>query len=170
MSAALEAVLDYVRASTTVFRKGEVVSRQITEGGLEVITIDAFPALPEGARTVVDCHFVTIGFTEHLASLSHREFFEAVLAAREGAFANMNLSDWAGGPSYIAVGAWIGDQTDAFRFMACVQAHGLGTVITPARLHITDPEQANLMAGAGYIMLSGLTEPPSTTPPSKETA
>jgi hypothetical protein len=76
-----------------------------------------------------------------------------------GIFATMTPERWANGPSYLEIGGWIGDQSDAFKFMACVQAHGLGEVITPKRLHITDEVQANTMAGLGYVLLSGLKNP-----------
>jgi hypothetical protein len=144
---------DYVARSTCVYRKGDVVK---TEGA--VTTIDAFPALPEGLDTAVDCHFVHVSFTEALAELSHREFYDLILSAKEGVFQLMNLSDWAKGPSYIAIGAWIGDQTVALQFMACVHAHGLGNIITPGRLGISGA-MADQMAGSGYVMLTGLQEP-----------
>jgi hypothetical protein len=151
-------LVDYVEAATTVYRKGEVIKTS-SIGEVHVLSIDLFPALPQDVTTTVDCHFVTIGFTEALATLSHAEFYELVLSCAHGHYQNMEQVDWSNGPSYIAIGAWIGDQTLAFRFMACVQAHGLGEVITPKRLHITDEAMADQMAGLGYIMLSGLRAP-----------
>lgn len=151
-------ILDYVNAATQVYRKGEMVE-YATIGSLSVVTINNFPALPAGLRTTVDCHFVEVGFTEALADLDHQEFYDAVMAAQVGVFSAMDAEQWAKGPSYIQIGGWIGDQTDAFKFMACVQAHGLGEVITPKRLHITDEATANSMAGLGYILLSGIRNP-----------
>jgi len=151
-------VLEYVNAATIVYRKGEVVTESDI-GGIHVITIDNFPALPDGPRSTVDCHFVEVGFTEALATMDHAEFYDAVMAAQVGVFATMPPERWEAGPSYIEIGGWIGDQTDAFKFMACVQAHGLGEVITPARLHITEEALANQMAGLGYVLLSGIRNP-----------
>lgn len=149
---------DYVLGSTIVYRKGDVVSHQHLSN-LDVVTVDNFPALPDGLRSVVDCHFVYVGFTEGLAVRSHRQFYDKILEAEHGAYAEMTKETWAQGPSYITIGAWIGDQTTAFRFMACVQAHGLAKVIIPATLGITDETAANNMAGGGFVMLSGLKEP-----------
>ncbi|MFL5865259.1 MAG: hypothetical protein ACJ780_31580 [Solirubrobacteraceae bacterium] len=152
-------VLDYVNDATIVYRKGEVITINSDGGTFTVVTIDNFPALPQGTTTTVDCHFVDVGFTEALAKWSHEEFYDAVMAAESGIFATMTPERWAAGPSYREIGGWIGDQSDAFKFMACVQAHGLGEVITPKRLHITDEVQANTMAGLGYVLLSGLKNP-----------
>lgn len=160
MPTQLDKVLQYVRESTEVFRKGDVITVSDSPG-LTVVTIDAFPALTDGTKTVVDCHFVNVGFTEALASLTHLEFYELVIDAKEGVFQHMELADWARGPSYIEIGRWIGDQTDAFRFMACATAHGLGSVITPERLHIPEAMR-DQAAGAGYIMLTGLSAPAQT--------
>ena len=149
---------DYIDDATIVYRKGEVLS-ETTVNGLRVVTIDNFPALPEGLKTGVDCHFVTVGFTEKLAEWDHQEFYDAVIAAGQGSYVTMTKEIWAQGPSYITIGAWIGDQTTAFRFMACVQAHGLGRVLTPATLGITDPAAADASAGGGMVMLTGLKDP-----------
>lgn len=148
---------DYVLASTVVYRKGEPITYS-TDGHLKVITIDAFPALPDGPLSVVDCHFVSVGFTEALGQWDHAEFRARVLAAEHGLYAEMPESVWSQGPSYITIGAWIGDQTTAFRVMACIQAHGLGHVITPATLGVTDEAAANALAGGGYVLISGLKE------------
>lgn len=165
----IHALAHHVEVATVVYRKGEVIRVQ-QEGPVTVVTVDAFPTRPELAKTI-DCHFVSVGFTEEAASLSHREFYDSVLACCEGTFQQMRLSDWATGPSYIAIGAWIGDQTLALAFMALGELHGLWHVITPATLHVTDPGKANALAGIGYVMVSGLTEPqPSTTETTKEDA
>ena len=150
-------LLSYVHQATIVYRKGEVITEHDI-GALKVFVIDDFPALPEGLTTTVDCHFVNVGFTESLAGMSHQEFYELVIACPDGAFQSMHLEDWARGPSYIEIGRWIGDQTDAFRFMACCSAHGLGDVITPERLHIPEASR-DLAAGNGYVLLSPLKAP-----------
>lgn len=149
----IEELARYVQQATVVYRKGEEVSTKDLDG-ITVVTIDAFPALPEGTSTVVDCHFVSVGFTEGLASLTHEQFKDLILRAAPGEFSAMMPQDWAGGPSYINIGGWIGDQTLAFQFMACCVAHGLADkVITPAFLHITGAE-ADQLAGMGMVMLA----------------
>lgn len=158
MTPQMNALQDYLQRATTVYRKGDVVSFEPRGSHVDVVVIDAFPALPEGLTTTIDCHYVHVGFTEALAELSHQEFYDLVASATEGVFQYMHISDWSSGPSYISIGAWLGDQTLAFQFMACVQAHGLGKVITPASLGVTG-ERGEAMAGAGYVLLSGLNEP-----------
>ena len=153
---------DYVIGATTVFRKGEVVTYSETPN-LAVWVIDDFPSMPKGLTTTVDCHFVDVGFTEALAGWDHQQFYDAVIAAEDGLYAAMDVETWRQGPSYITIGAWIGDQTTAFRFMACVQAHGLGHVITPATLGVTDKAAADNMAGGGMVLLSGLKNPSEVT-------
>lgn len=156
-------LLQYVKSATVLYRKGEVV-KETDVGPVHVVRIDNFPALPQGLTTTVDCHFVHVGFTEALAQWDHQEFYDAVIKAELGFFRNMGIGNWEAGPSYIEIGGWIGDQSDAFRFMGCAQAHGLAEVITPARLHITDEEKAEYMAGMGYVLLTGLKDPRQETP------
>lgn len=149
----LNELIDYVERATVTYRKGDVV-KVSNSTALRVITIDAFPALPEGDTTTIDCHFVEVGFTEALAEHTHEEFAAMILAAADGEFARLTAKDWAGGPSYIAIGGWIGDQGRAFQFMAMCVAHGLAdAVITPERLHITGAEAEHL-AGLGLVMLA----------------
>jgi hypothetical protein len=60
----------------------------------------------------------------------------------------------AAGPSYIEVGAEIGDQGAAFQLFALGKVLGFWDVITPATLGITGPE-AHELAGRGMVMCSG---------------
>lgn len=140
-------LVQYVEKSTRVYRHGEIVKRA---GG--TVSIDAFPSTPASAK-VIDCQFVDVGFTEFAATLTPDEFRSAIFAAADH-------GDWgrdrlAGGPSYIEIGAWLGDQTLAFRFMALGELHGLWQVVTPKRLGVAESfwDEA---AGRGYVLISGL--------------
>jgi hypothetical protein len=145
----LTELIDYVQRATVVYRKGDVVKEQGT-----VTVVDAFPAKPADAD-VVDCHFVTMGFTEAADTLTASEFRDAVVANPQGEFTNLTEADFATGPSYIAIGGWVGDQTLALRFMALGVHHGLWDIITPKRLGIDGP-LADQMAGDGYVMTTGI--------------
>lgn len=145
-------LVKYVQLSTVVYRKGEVV-----KAAEHSLTIDAFPAQP-ATRHTVDCHFVTVGFTEHAPSWSHQQFYDAILACPHGEFRDMPLERWQGGPTYIEIGGWIGDQSLALLFMALGQEHGLWHVVTPARLGFTGA-QADDMAGRGMVLVSGIRQP-----------
>jgi hypothetical protein len=154
----LEVLTDYVQRSTEVFRKGDIVTEIRPEGShVDVVIIDGFPKRPLDRR-VIDCHFVYIGLTEALAELSHEEFYDLVLSAKNGIFTTIDAGGWKRGPSYIEIGGWLGDQTLAFKFMACVEAHEMGEIVTPARLGITGP-LADDLAGKGYVMITGLRDP-----------
>jgi hypothetical protein len=115
-----------------------------------VVSIDMMPhveAAPDLAK--IDCHFLWVGVDKAKA-----ERWRADLVAL--------LADYpeperlAVGPSYIEVGAVIGDQGAAFQLFAIGEVLGLWTVITPERLGITGPT-ADDMAGRGYVMMSGYT-------------
>lgn len=73
----------------------------------------------------------------------------------KGAFQDVSLERLSQGLSYIELGAWIGDQTDALVFMALGAHHGAWSIITPMLLGITGPE-AERMMGAGMVMTSGI--------------
>src|SRR6202012_2479706 len=60
----------------------------------------------------------------------------------------------AQGPSYIEVGAEIGDQGAAFQLFAMGKVLGLWDVITPEKMGFTGPE-ADSMAGNGFVMMTG---------------
>lgn len=95
----------------------------------------------------VDLHFVTIAVDKAKAE------------ARRGDLIDI-LNSWpdperlAGGPSYIDVGATIGDQGAAFLLFALGKVLGIWNVITPALLGATGAE-ADRCAGMGFIMCSG---------------
>lgn len=58
------------------------------------------------------------------------------------------------GPSYIELGAIIGDQGAALQLMALGEALKLWVVLTPTKLGAT-PEQARIAAQHGFLMIGG---------------
>lgn len=142
----------YVTDATEVYRKGDIVKE-----AAGVVTIDAFPQQQPDTEAV-DCHFVTVGFTDKAGNVTPAEFYQKIAHQQDGAFTSLSLDDFAKGPSYITIGAWIGDQTLAFRFMALGQHLGLWRVVTPATLGFAGPD-ADRLAGQGFVMTSGITDP-----------
>jgi len=112
-------------------------------------------AAPPDSPALIDVHFFQVAIDERL---DHDRFNDLLEAAMDspGEFNTINTARMATGPSYIELGAWIGDQGLALRTMAAGQAVGRWDVITPARLGITDEQLAADMAGRGLVMVSGL--------------
>lgn len=96
----------------------------------------------------VDLVFVIIGVNKANAD-AHRSELIALLHEYP------DPETLAAGPSYISVGATIGDQGAAFQLFALGKVLGLWEVITPETLGVSDPVVARQMAGAGYLMCSG---------------
>src|SRR5882724_8012570 len=97
--------------TTAQLRKGEVI-REEKRDGLDVLTIDAMPHESEvGGVEKVDLQFLTIGVDKAKAEKRRAELVAL-------------LDDYpqparlASGPSYIEVGAEIGDQGAAFQLFA----------------------------------------------------
>ena len=63
------------------------------------------------------------------------------------------------GPSYIEIGAALGDQGVALLFMGLGAILGLWTVVTPDLLGARDKQEAKYMVGSGYLMISGYHPP-----------
>lgn len=149
---AIRELNDLITEQTLPFRKGEEV-RVEQKDGITVVNIDGFPPSPIQGK-LVDVHFIQVGFTE--ASADKAAFLKATqeaLSPGAGEFADMDAATLAQGPSYITLGGWLGDQTQALLFMALCCHHEVGTVITPATLGITEPEEADVLAGRGMVMV-----------------
>lgn len=146
--------------STMQLRKGDVFEgtpelvEQAERGDPElkgggVLEVYAMPHENEARNEIekVDVEFITIGVDKAKAEQHRGELISL-------------LSDYpepdvlAGGPSYITVGAAIGDQGAAFQLFALGKVLGLWDIITPSRLGLSG-EQARQAAGAGYIMITG---------------
>lgn len=151
MSDTLTDLRDYVRDSTVLYRKGDVVEHH--DG---VTHVYAMPELPDRPIQAVDVHFMVVGFTEVLPGWDKDRLRAALLANPVGEFITMTEEDWRGGPSYIPVGAWIGSQDLALRLFAVGKILGLWGVVTPGALGVEPGPQADQMAGSGFVMASGL--------------
>lgn len=140
-------------------RKGEVIHgtpelvAAIERGDEElpggVVSFDMMPHIDEAAPSLVkvDCHFIQICVDKDKAERLRSDLL-ALLAEYP------KPERLAEGPSYIEVGAAIGDQGAAFQLFAVGEVLDLWKVITPARLGITGP-MADQMAGSGFVMMSG---------------
>jgi hypothetical protein len=153
----VEELIDYVLRSTRVYRVGPRVRK---EG--RIVTVDDFPPVPaEGeseGEEIIDLFFVKVGFTEAVEARTATEFYDLVVSAAEKGAGAMNVSVLRGGPSYIALGGWLGDQTLAFQYLALGAYHGLWDVVTPSTLGITGSAAMDI-AGRGMVMASGLRDP-----------
>ena len=114
-----------------------------------VVTFDMMPPVEEAKNSLVlvDMELMVVGVDKARAEAKRAEFVQIM-----GTYPNMETL--AAGPSYITVGAVVGDQGIAFQLFALGKVLGLWSVITPASLGITGPEAAQ-MAGSGFIMMSG---------------
>lgn len=135
---------EILRSTTAQFRKGEAVERR--PGVTEVF---AMPHQDEAAPglVMVDMELLQIG-VNMAAAAPLREELVALLKKWP------NKGELATGPSYITVGAVIGDQGAAFQLFALGKALDLWSVITPATFGLTGDE-ARRAAGLGYVMISG---------------
>jgi hypothetical protein len=138
----------------------EVTHSQV--GGIAVTEVMAFPEAPADAvhetfadappdEVRADVHFVEIAPT---AEFPDREELITVVrsAFGEGEFATMGAEDLAGGPSYMALGGWLGSQDLALMLIGAVELAGIAKAITPKALGMTG-EIASTMAGNGLVML-----------------
>jgi hypothetical protein len=154
MSRAIDGLGQLLIHETIVYRKGaEVTEREV--GGVKVVEVFGYPQTPSRGE-LVDVHFVNVGFTERAAD---REGLRSVVAAAcaEVGHNDVTVSEHvlAEGPSYILLGAWLGDQELALRFLALAYHYGCAPPpITPASMGLSGPT-ADELAGRGYVMLGG---------------
>ena len=158
---AMEALVRHVWAATKCYRKGEVVTEKQV-GDLRVVTIDAFPPKPEGARTI-DVHFLEVGFTE-AAPIPPREFYDMIMAAAREAIDNQHpyaieLEKLLGGLSYVHLGAWLGSQTVAFQYLALGEFYKLWKVLTPSNVFHLSGSDADALAEEGFVYQGSLKMP-----------
>lgn len=147
--------------TTIQLRKGEMVhgdkhlvdavkeGRDLDKEPGGVVTIDAMPHVTEAPSGIekVDLEFLVIGVDKAAAEKNRVELIEILKTYPQP-------DRLAGGPSYIEVGAEIGDQGAAFQLFALGKVLGLWDVITPATMGFTGAE-ARQMAGSGFVMMSG---------------
>jgi hypothetical protein len=136
-------------AETTVqLRKGDEVETSHV-GPVEVVEVFAMPSVSEAKPELekVDLEFLVIGVDRAEAEKHRAEFIELLDTYPEP-------ERLQGGPSYIEVGAAIGDQGAAFQLFALGKVLGLWDIITPKTLGFTG-QQARDLAGSGFIMITG---------------
>ena len=135
-----ERLYEILKETTMQLRKGEVV---------EGTSIYMMPHESEAPDNIVkvDCHFVVIGVDKEKAEQHKTELIGILDTYPEP-------ERLAGGPSYIEVGAVIGDQGATFQLYALGEVLGLWKVITPELLGVNETT-ADQMAGMGMIMISG---------------
>lgn len=132
--------------ATRVFRNGPEMKAK-TENGVAVYELVGFPSIPSDANELAglvlfDCHFLTIGVDPVKAEKERDSVIQLVLGQR---------SIFGSGASYIEIGAWLGDQTAAFQFMALGEYLGLWYVMTPKNIGFP-PEIYDQAAGLGYVL------------------
>lgn len=134
--------------TTCQFRKGAEIEER-KAGSVAVTEIYAMPHESEAQSGIekVDMEFLTIGVNRAKAE-AHRDELVKILNEYP------EPERLKGGPSYIEVGAEIGDQGAAFQLFALGKVLGLWDVITPAALGFTG-EEARALAGRGMVMMSG---------------
>ena len=140
----VERLHEILAETTAQFRKGAEVEER---GGVTHIYMmpherDAAPGVE-----MVDMEFVQIG-----VNVSKAQAIKGELAGILRSYPDP--ARLAGGPSYIEVGAVLGDQGAAFCLFALGKALGFWDVITPRFFGITGDE-ARAMAGQGFIMITG---------------
>lgn len=129
--------------------------REIIKDCLWHESFDVDDEVPEGCK-VVDVIFFKAGFHEGKAKLHAHELADLCLDGE-------NDDMWQAGPSYIHVGAWMGDQRDALLLIALGHVAGLWECTTPRSTGFDDEEQIRSLAGAGFVYAIGLKviEPPT---------
>jgi hypothetical protein len=142
------AVIHKILSECTVqLRKGAAVTESDV-GAVHVTEVFDAPHESESdGLTKVDVHFVTIGVDRAKADAAR-----AALADELASYPN-GLDR---GPSYIEVGAELGDQGAALSLFGLGQVLGFWKVITPEALGITG-DRARQLAGSGFVMCSGFT-------------
>lgn len=131
---------------TVPLRKSSVVEQRET-AGLQVTEINAMPHVDERPDLMaIDLDILVVGVNVTEAK-KHRQALIAILEE----WPNDSLKS---GPSYIDVGADLGDQGMAFQLFAMGEVLGLWRVITPTRLGLSGKD-AEYAAGIGYVLIAG---------------
>jgi hypothetical protein len=103
-----------------------------------------------GREGVVSNHFFGVLKS---GTVTAEQLAEAIVAAPAGYYTDLNAEQWLAGPSYIAVGAWIGDQGQALLLFGLGEILRLWKVITPELLGFTGAV-ADDLAGNGMVMVN----------------
>ena len=139
---------EILRQTTIQLRKGGEVEERMVDG-VEVVDVYAMPPVHAARPDVelIDVEFITIGVDKGKAE-TQRDSLVGILRTYP------DPQRLAQGPSYIEVGAELGDQGLALQLFALGKALGLWDIITPASLGFSGDEARDL-AGRGFVMITG---------------
>ena len=129
------------------FRKQSAVVTH--EGTTEHVDVTHLWMMPHESEAVDGLEFVDMHFVRVAVDRDKAEGVRQVVTDWCDAYPRLSA-----GPSYIEVGAEIGDQGIALKLFAVGQVLGLWTVITPETMGITGAD-ADRMAGNGFVMCTG---------------
>jgi hypothetical protein len=136
--------------TTAQLRKGAEVEERTEKSGLHVTEVFAMP--PASHPSFDDCEKVDVEFCVIAVDKKRAEDRRTELVDILKQYPNPErLAD---GPSYIEVGAEIGDQGAALQLFALGKVLGLWDIITPKIMGF-EGEEASQMAGMGLVMISG---------------
>ena len=142
---------------------GDAVVSQREVNGVAVTEVMGYPEAPADTEpgtftdTPPDRVRANVHFVEIAPGPDFPDREELIAAVRdalgEGEFGvSMGADDLAGGPSFIALGGWLGSQDLALMLIGAVELAGIAPAITPAALGISG-EGADNLAGNGLVML-----------------
>ena len=146
----LERLYQILQETTMQLRKGGEVEEQKV-GNINISKVFAIPHESEykgNGIVKIDCHYIIVA-VDKVKTEKYRE--ELITILKEYPTPD-RLTE---GPSYIEVGAQIGDQGATLQLFALGEVLGFWSIITPKTLGVTDSEVADQMAGSGMIMISG---------------
>lgn len=116
--------------------------------------IDATPGNPQPEGHAVDMVFFKVAPRGD----TNPEEFKRITRETKGEFSEFDPLDGRA-YSYTDIGAWIGDQSAAMRYMALGSMLGVFTLITPMTMGApTDSEEAKQMAGNGFLLIEAKKE------------
>ena len=145
----INALFEILEDCSTEYRKGEPFIQKDDAGAvkvLEIYAMDHESQAPDGLE-MVDVHFMKIGVDKAKAEARKDELIALLKDYPKPA-------ELMVGPSYIGVGATIGDQSAAFQLFAIGKVIGMWDIVTPATMGI-EGAQADEMAGMGYVLMTG---------------
>lgn len=109
-------------------------------------------ALPEDLEDkVIDVAFFKVLYRPDLDPKPFAKLFTESMR-RGGYYAPMTPARMKQGPSYIELGAWLGDQQTALMVMALGKHLGYFDLLTPRDMGITDEKEVQRIAGGGYVL------------------
>ena len=108
-------------------------------------------ALPEDIEMhAIDMVFFRVAYRPESDPKRFAQLFTESM--RHVGYAPMTPARMKEGPSYIELGAWLGDQHTALMVMALGSHLGFFELLTPRLMGIEDENAVKQMAGSGYVM------------------